>query len=167
MSKSLVPIMPESMSIYCITQEVLHYYYNYHYYCCWDRLITWSRSWALIAGVGSHLAGSYSRTAAPGASPIGERTTLWGTCRLSRSCGNGQKFLRGCMLASRVLRVIKAHLLRQFRTSAEQLYNKVTQELPFDPQLGLSTPSALANSAPDIPVFVVNLDRSPHRPRDI
>ena len=71
------------------------------------------------------------------------------------------------MLASRVLRVIKAHLLRQFRTSAEQLYNKVTQELPFDPQLGLSTPSALAKSAPDIPVFVVNLDRSPHRPRDI
>ncbi|CAE7263899.1 Lrguk, partial [Symbiodinium necroappetens] len=54
-------------------------------------------------------------------------------------------------------------LLKQFRAAAEQLYHKVTEELPFQEETGLSKASSLAKSGPDIPVFVVNLDRSPHR----
>eukprot|EP00439_Symbiodinium_sp_Y106_P026100 s2399_g3.t1 len=54
-------------------------------------------------------------------------------------------------------------LLKQFRAAAEQLYHKVTDELPFQEETGLSKPSSLVKSGRDIPVFVVNLDRSPHR----
>ncbi|CAE7364424.1 Lrguk [Symbiodinium natans] len=58
-------------------------------------------------------------------------------------------------------------LLKKFRAAAERLYQRVTEELPLQEDIGLSKPSALATSVPDIPVFVVNLDRSPHRLEDM
>ncbi|CAK9015568.1 unnamed protein product [Durusdinium trenchii] len=54
-------------------------------------------------------------------------------------------------------------LLGKLRRAATDLRKRTTDVLPFMGPMALSMP----NNAPQIPVFVVNLDRSPHRLKDM
>ena len=89
-----------------------------------------------------------------------------------RYCHRGNQSSQWCTEGAVMKRTLFGHnssteeaLLKQFRAAADRLYHNVTEEVPFQAEMGLSKPSCdSARAAPDTPIFVVNLDRSPHRP---